>query len=392
MKRAFLSCLILTLGCLIATESRVQAAGQPDQGQLENQTPDQQQLETGVEVIAKGKVLQIIKNEKAIDPLSKETVFNQTLRVLVTAGKYKGRQFVTVNYQTNNPVFNIKVAKGDRVVLSLQLSKEGGEVLSANIADRLREPYLTFLGALFVVLLLAIGWRQGLKSIAALLMTLVLVWGVLLPGFLRGYSPVPLTIGVAAVAVTITMMVIAGFTLKSLAAILGTIGGVAVAGILALLVGRGAHLTGFGVESSAMLLYIPQNIKLDIQGLLFSGIIVGALGATMDVAISVASAIGEVKKANPKLTTKDLIAAGMNVGRDMMGTMTNTLILAYTGSSVQLILIFMAYRESLVKVINLDMIASEVVRSLTGSIGMVTVVPVTALVAGLLFGRKSQVS
>jgi uncharacterized membrane protein len=356
---------------------------------MENQTPDQQQAEAGTEIIAKGKVLQIIKTEKATDPLSKETVFNQTLRVVVTAGKYQGRQFVTVNYQTNNPVFNIKVAKGDQVVLSLQLSQDG-EVLAANIADRLREPYLTFLGALFVVLLLAIGWRQGLKSIAALLMTLVLVWGVLLPGFLRGYSPVPLTIGIAAAAATLTMVVIAGFTLKSLAAILGTIGGVAVAGTLALVVGHGAHLTGFGVESSAMLLYIPQNIKLDIQGLLFSGIIVGALGATMDVAISVASAIGEVKKANPKLTTKNLITAGMNVGRDMMGTMTNTLILAYTGSSVQLILIFMAYRESLVKVINLDMIASEVVRSLTGSIGMVTVVPVTALVAGLLFGRNSR--
>jgi uncharacterized membrane protein len=376
-------CLFIVLGGP-AVAATARGAGQPNP-QLP-QAAGEAEPDAGREVIAKGKVMEIIKAVKEVDPLSRQPVINQTVRVKVTNGKYKGRQFITVNYQTGNPVFNIFVEPRDRVVLSLVLSKTG-EILEVNILDRLREQYLTFLLSLFILLLLAIGWRQGLKSLAALGLTLVLIGGVLLPGFLRGYPPVPLTVITAGVATAVTMAVIAGFTLKSLAAILGTLGGVGVAGLLALLLGHKAHLTGFGVESSAMLLYIPQNIQLDIQGLLFSGIIVGALGATMDVAVSIASAVAEVKKANPRLTRGELVAAGMNVGRDMMGTMTNTLILAYTGSSVQLILIFMAFRESLIKVINLDMIASEVVRSLTGSIGMITVVPVTALVSGFLFGK-----
>jgi uncharacterized membrane protein len=386
-KRSFLVigiiivCLCIALGC-----PAVPARGADQSQPRQTKTNDGADSDIGGEVIAKGKVMEIIKAEKAIDPVSGEPVVNQTVRVKVMNGKYKGRQFITVNYQTGNPVFNIFVEQGDRVVLSLILTKNG-EVIEVNILDRLREQYLTFLLSLFILLLLAIGWRQGLKSLAALGLTLVLVGGVLLPGFLRGYPPVPLTIVTAGIATALTMAVIAGFTLKSLAAILGTLGGVGVAGLLALLIGHKAHLTGFGVESAAMLLYIPQNIKLDIQGLLFSGIIVGALGATMDVAISIASAVAEVKKANPRLTMGELVGAGMNVGRDMMGTMTNTLILAYTGSSVPLILIFMAFRESLIKVINLDMIASEIVRSLTGSIGMITVVPLTALVSGFLFAK-----
>jgi uncharacterized membrane protein len=204
---------------------------------------------------------------------------------------------------------------------------------------------------------------------------------------LRGYNPVALTVLVAAVATMITIFIVAGFSYKSFAAILGTIGGLGVAGLAAMLAGKAAHLTGFGSEEAAMLLYIPQNVSLDIQGLLFAGIIIGALGAVMDVSMSVASAVEEVKKANPALGAADLFRSGLNVGRDVMGTMSNTLILAYTGSSVPLLLIFMAYRESLLKMINLDMIASEIVRALSGSLGMVLVVPLTAFIAGLLFGR-----
>jgi len=139
-----------------------------------------------------------------------------------------------------------------------------------------------------------------------------------------------------------------------------------------------------------MLLYIPQNIHLDVQGLLFAGIIIGALGAVMDVSMSVSSAVEEVKKANPTLDAADLFRSGLNVGRDVMGTMSNTLILAYTGSSVPLLLIFMAYQESLLKMINLDMIASEIVRALSGSLGMVMVAPLTAFIAGLLFERSRK--
>ncbi|NLZ43384.1 MAG: YibE/F family protein, partial [Clostridia bacterium] len=267
---------------------------------------------------------------------------------------------------------------------------EEGVIKEAYIADYLREPPIYILTTLFIVALLAIGWRKGAKALSSLLLTMVIVWRILLPGLLRGYHPVVLTVAVAAVATIIAILIIAGFTCKSLAAILGTVGGLVVAGLAAMLVGKAAHLTGFGSEEAAMLLYIPQNVSLDIQGLLFAGIIIGALGAVMDVSMSVSSAVAEVKKANPALGMADLFRSGLNVGRDVMGSMSNTLILAYTGSSVPLLMIFMAYRESYIKMVNLDMIASEIVRAFSGSLGMVMVVPLTAFIAGLLFGRCRQ--
>lgn len=357
-----------------------------DENRTDNQTESAQ---IQPDMIVKGKVIEVISEEEVPDPLSGETTTNQLLKVRITSGAYKGKIIKVQNMQTSNPVYNIKVKAGNSVLVILELGVNGS-INNAFVADHLREPKIYLLTIIFIILLLAIGWRQGAKSLAALFLTMVLIWGALLPGLLRGYNPILLTVLIAAVATAITLIVIGGWSQKSLAAICGTVGGVTVAGLLALIVGKAAHLTGFGCEEAGMLLYIP-NIKLDIQGLLYASIIIGTLGAAMDVSISIASSIYEVKRVNNQLNVSQLITAGMNVGRDIMGTMTNTLILAYTGSSVQLILIFMAYKESLLKILNLDLVASEIVRALAGSIGMVMVVPITAVIAGLLMGNKNQV-
>jgi uncharacterized membrane protein len=357
-----------------------------DENRTDNQTESAQ---IQPDMIVKGKVIEVISEEEVPDPLSGETTTNQLLKVRITSGAYKGKIIKVQNMQTSNPVYNIKVKAGNSVLVVLELGVNGS-INNAFVADHLREPKIYLLTIIFIILLLAIGWRQGAKSLAALFLTMVLIWGALLPGLLRGYNPILLTVLIAAVATAITLIVIGGWSQKSLAAICGTVGGVTVAGLLALIVGKAAHLTGFGCEEAGMLLYIP-NIKLDIQGLLYASIIIGTLGAAMDVSISIASSIYEVKRVNNQLNVSQLITAGMNVGRDIMGTMTNTLILAYTGSSVQLILIFMAYKESLLKILNLDLVASEIVRALAGSIGMVMVVPITAVIAGLLMGNKNQV-
>jgi uncharacterized membrane protein len=340
------------------------------------------------EITATGKIIAILDEKTVIDPMSGRPVLSQKLQVRITSGKYKGKEVRVIHNETDNPVFNIKVGVGDRVVMMITAGPDGIE--EANIADLERVNYLYILAIVFVILLLAIGMKKGAKALCSLLLTLTLICGVLLPGLLKGYSPVLLTCGIAIVATVVTMLVVGGFTIKSLAAILGTLGGVLIAGALALGVGKAAHLTGFGNEEAAMLLYLPENIKLDIQGILFSGIIIGSLGVCMDVGMSIAAAVDEVKRLNPNLSGGELIRSGMNVGRDIMATQANTLILAYTGSSVQLILVFMAFKESLTKILNLDMVASEVVRAFSGSIGMLTVIPITALIAGALFGRASH--
>ncbi|NLY76174.1 MAG: YibE/F family protein [Firmicutes bacterium] len=340
------------------------------------------------EVLVKGKVVKIISEDEIIDPLSQNPVMNQILKVRIDSGRYKGKEIAVINYQTDNPVFNLKISEGDGVIVALEMDRENDKIKEAYIADHLRQDELYLLLLIFVVLVLAIGWRKGAKALCALLLTMVLIWGGLLPGFLHGYNPLFLTAVIAIIATVVTLLIVGGRSLKSITAIVGTLSGVAVAGGLALVVGKAAYLTGFGSEEAAMLLYIPQAAKLDIQGLLFAGIIIGALGASMDVSMSIASAVEEVKRVCPELGIWKLFQSGMNVGRDVMGTMVNTLILAYTGSSLQLILIFMAYRETLLKIFNLDAIASEVVRALSGSIGMIMVIPLTSIVAAILYGRN----
>jgi uncharacterized membrane protein len=393
--RIFLAKRLLTLviiGTLIFSVGNILMAegdSQPETVISEETVPTENQAPA--EILVKGKVIEVISEEEILDPLSQQPTKHQILKVLITSGKYKGKEVAVINYQTDNPVFNIEVGDGDGVIVALEMDEtDKNKIKEAYIADHLREDELYILLMIFVILILAIGWRKGAKALCALLLTLVLIWGLLLPGFLHGYSPIFLTAIIAIIATVVTILIVGGRTLKSITAICGTLGGVAVAGLLAFIVGKAAHLTGFGTEEAAMLLYIPQAANLDIQGLLFAGIIIGALGASMDVSMSIASAVEEVKRVCPGLNIWRLFQSGMNVGRDIMGTMANTLILAYTGSSLQLILIFMAYKETILKIFNLDMIASEVVRALSGSIGMIMVIPLTSVIAAVLYGSKKE--
>ena len=182
----------------------------------------------------------------------------------------------------------------------------------------------------------------------------------------------------------ITLLLVSGYNKKTLAAIIGTSGGLISAGIIAQVIGEMAKLTGLGDEESQMLMFIPQNISFDYKGLLFAGILIGALGAAMDVGMSLSSAMFEIKEINPDIKKSDLLKAGMNIGRDMIATMSSTLILAYTGGSLQLMLLFMAHEIPFVDIINQDGYATEVVRSLAGSIGLILTIPITAIAVSFL--------
>ncbi|HYH04296.1 MAG TPA: YibE/F family protein, partial [Bacillota bacterium] len=201
------------------------------------------------EMMVKAKIIAILAEETVTDPMSQRPVLSQKLKVKITSGKYRGKELTIVHNETDNPVFNIKVGLGDRIIAVLVIGPDGG-IQEAHIADLLRVNYLYVLGIIFVILLLAIGWKKGAKALCSLFLTLTLICGVLMPGLLKGYSPVVLTCGIAVVATTVTMLVVGGFSIKSLAAILGTLGGVTIAGTLALVVGKAAHLTGFGNEEA----------------------------------------------------------------------------------------------------------------------------------------------
>lgn len=311
----------------------------------------------------------------------------QRLKVKISSGKYKNQVLDIENHLSDNPAYDILPKKGDKVVVMIE---EIDGDLEAYVTDFQRSNYILYLAIFFVLIILLIGKIKGLKAIVSLVLTILAILYILLPQILKGVDPMLVSILIAVGVTVITILLVSGFNYKSLTAILGTSIGVIIAGLIAYYMGHKAHLTGLSSEEATMLIYIPQNIEFNFKNLLFSGIILGALGAVMDVGMSIASSIEEIHLANPNLSTKELFKSGMNVGKDIMGTMTNTLILAYTGSSIPLLLLFMAYDISLVEIMNLDIIATEAVRSLAGSIGLVLTIPVTAVIGSILTKKQNK--
>ncbi|WP_352418420.1 YibE/F family protein [Proteiniborus sp.] len=333
---------------------------------------------------ARGKVIEVLSdlqgtNEKKSSEFSIDT---QVIKVRVTSGKYKNGEFIIENHVSGNPVFDIIVKKGDSVLLDIEEDENGVPTIA--ISDFTRDKYSAVLLIIFVGLLILIGGIKGVKSVISLTITAAVVMKIMLPLILSGYNPIWVAILSAIIITSITFIIIAGVNIKSFSAIIGTIGGVVTAGILAYIVGSLVKLTGLSSEEANMLMFIPQQISFDYRGLLFAGIIIGTLGAVMDIGMSIASAMYEMKKLNPEIPPSKLIASGLNIGKDVMGTMSNTLILAYTGSSVPLLLLFMAYETPLIKIINLDMITTEIVRALVGSIGLIVAIPITAMATGVV--------
>lgn len=258
------------------------------------------------------------------------------------------------------------------------------------ITDRLLQDKvaLMYLVAIFLGSLILIGGPKGLKTIFTLSITVLIILKVLLPLILAGYNPIVVAILICEVITVIALLCVSGFNQKALAAIIGTTGGLLIAGLLALVIGSMAHLNGLGNDEAIHLILYSRN--LDFRGLLFAGIIIGAMGAVMDVGVSIASSIHEIKATNPDIETANLVAAGMNVGRDIMGTMSNTLILAYVGSSLNLMLLFSTYDMPLNEIIGRDNLAAEIVRALAGSVGLIATIPITAITAGILVKEASQ--
>ncbi len=325
---------------------------------------------------ARGRVLEVLSTDIQDTGYGLVTE-RQLLRVAITSGRYRGETVVVEHFKSGHPVYDVSVSAGDGVLLLLQV--EGGRLGPVFIEAPLRQPQLVWLALGFILALVAAGGKKGLKAVLSLALMVLVVVKVLLPLLLKGFSPIPLTVLVAVVVSAVVLMAIGGPTRKTLVATIGTTGGVTAAGLLAMKVGAAARLTGLSAEEAQMLLFIPQGTDFDFRGLLFAGIIIGALGAVMDVGMSVASAMAELKRVDPAASPRQLFTSGMNVGRDVMGTMSNTLILAYTGGAIPLMLLFMAYDTPLTYIVNLDLIATEVVRALSGSIGLVLAIPITAL-------------
>jgi len=241
---------------------------------------------------------------------------------------------------------------------------------------------------IFLLLICIIGGKNGVKSVVGLVFTFVSIFMIYIPLIYRGFSPFWAAVIITIITTIVTMYLISGFTVKTICAIAGTVTGVLLAGLSAWLFGKVADIDGYNVSNIETLSYVGQITNIQIGGLLFSGILIASLGAVMDVAMSVSSAMYEIHDKAPQLGCLELFKSGMNVGRDMMGTMSNTLILAFVGSAVSELVINYAYNLPFRQIINSYNIGIEIMQGVSGSIGVILTVPAVAVVTAWLLTHR----
>jgi uncharacterized membrane protein len=309
----------------------------------------------------------------------------QEVTVKILNGELSGQEVSFENTISNNPL-DIQVKQGDRIILQIDKFLDGH--YSYSIMDYYRVPVLIFMFILFVLFLLVIGGRLGLKTLFALLISISLIFYILIPGVLKGYNPLLLATGVSIISTFLTLGLIGGKTKKTISAILGTFSGIAIAVILTMIFTKWANINGLCTEDSRV--FFTNHNFINPVSLFLAGILIGTLGAVMDAAMSVASAVAAIKKSKPDANFNELANVGLTVGRDIMGTMANTLILAYVSVSLPLLLLYYDFGGSFFSFINFDFVADEIIRSLAGSMGLIASIPITAFVSAYFESKKNK--
>ena len=307
----------------------------------------------------------------------------QDVKIEILDGEYAGQRFDIRNGVSR--IYNIKVKPGMKVVAGIY--KDKGNISQVAIYSHKRSQVIYTLIAIFCIIVILIGRLKGLKSLVALFFTGVTVLFFMIPLIFRGLNPIFAAILTAIITTTAMMLLIGDSKKKIYSATFGAVLGVVTAGLISYFAGELAHLSGVTMEDAENIMYIAENSSMKVQGLMFASILIASLGAIMDMSMSIASAIFEIHAANPKQNQKQLFQAGMNVGRDVIGTMSNTLILAFAGSSLTLLILLLAAKMPYAQLSNLDVISTELIQGLSGSIGIVLTVPITSFITSMIIKK-----
>ena len=330
----------------------------------------------------KGVVTEILQDNVQPDG---SRVGEQVVRVLMKTGELKGREIETTS--SSGFLFGAPCTVGMKVVVMQSLA---GDTVVSSVYAQDREFQILAFAALYLLALCLIGGWQGAKGALGLVFTFGCILWVYLPLVYRGWSPFWSAVLVCAVTAVVTLWLVGGPTRKTLVATAGTVAGVVMAGVAASLFSLATGITGWNVSDIESLMTLWSTADIQVGGLLFSGLLISSLGATMDVAMSIASSMAEVQAQTPDISRRALFQAGMRVGRDMMGTDSNTLILAFAGGSVSMLVLDYAYDLSWLQIINSNNIGIAVMQGLAGSFGVVLSVPVTVALAMLLYVRPDR--
>ena len=333
-------------------------------------------------------VEQILTDSTESDPVS-EGHFrgNQNLIVRVKTGRYAGQQMMADN--TVGPIYGCPMAVGDGVTVGLSTYSDG--TVRCYIYEYDRSTGLALVLGAFLLVTVLVGGRVGLKSLLSLGLTVAALIFILLPLLLRGWPTILTTFLISVLVTAATFVILGGVDKKTVCACLGTLAGIALATVFGLMAQNLLRIDGYRQEYAEALLQLRQTEEsaIGITGLITAGVIVSALGAVMDVAMSISSALQELTRVNPDLTSKDLFRSGMNIGRDMVGTMTNTLILAILGSGLTLVVYIYSLSLQPWQLLSSAYMSLEAISGIASSIGVMLAVPLTAAICAVSYGKKN---
>ena len=311
----------------------------------------------------------------------------QSCMLEIENGNFKGKILEGVNFLSGSLEKDKIFKEGDRALLTI--SCQGDTIRSVVISDHYRLDKEVILLAVFAVFLIIFAGKIGFQAILSFFITILMIWKILVPCYLKGYSPVWVGIGITAVLTAIIIFFVYGLDKRTLTAVSGALLGITTTCILGILFTGLFKIHGAVMTSSESLLYSGYQ-DLDLTSIFMASIFIGASGAMMDLAVDITSAVWEVIGKKPDISAPEAILSGLRVGRAAMGTMTTTLLLAYSGGYISLLMVFMAQGTPVDHILNYKYVAAEVLDTVVGSFGLVTVAPFTALMAGLLLTRRKK--
>lgn len=334
----------------------------------------------------KAKVLEVDNSEVVKTNIT--SIGYQNLTVKILEGKFKNEIVPAGNGLIGQLDADSIYEPGDIIVAAV-LEKDNS-IHSVKALDFYRQDWQLILFLLFVFSLILYGRLIGLKALFSFIASLFIIWYFLIPGLLKGSNPIALTVFIVMLLSGIIIFSVAGFTKKGIAAFTGTICGLLVTIIITLFFGQKLSLDGLTAPFASTLLF-SGYLELNMLQIFYAAIIIGASGAAMDIAMDIATAMDEIKNKKPEIGFKELVQSGFTIGRAVIGTMTTTLLLAYSGGYLTLLMVFMSKNSSFTRIINLKIVSTEIMRTLVGSMGLVLVAPITAIISGYILTKDIKI-
>ncbi|MFR9503521.1 MAG: YibE/F family protein [Rikenellaceae bacterium] len=331
----------------------------------------------------KAQVLEVDNSD--LSRISVVTLGTQRLKLRFLSGEFKGDTITAKNPLLGDKRRDKIFEAGDKVLSVSRINSEG--VVESRAEEYYRQDLELLLLSLFVVALILFAGRTGAKAALSFLFTALAFWKLLIPSLLKGYSPLMVSIIVVFITTSVIILLVGGISRKGVVALLGALTGVVVTAILALIFGHYFKIPGTIQEYSDSLLYAGFT-DLNFSEMLLSCIFISSAGAVMDVAMDIAAAQDELSEKARHLTRRELIRSGLNIASPVVGSMTTTLLFAYSGSFMFAFMAFMAQGVPMESIVNRGYIASEILLTMVGSFGLVLVAPITAVVGGHIFSRR----